>query len=188
MATASGSSATVAGFSASSAENNARSPAVKGEPPAFTSGTGRTTKRRSCVVCRSRKVRCDKQSPCSNCRRANIACTVPSNDRPPRWARRLAQPAPEDVMERLRTLEHLVKVLRGQLDEANARASSAVVSSAAQSPGSSTHDPTGDHVERQFGRLVLRDSNQSRYIGSGFWSRVNDEVSSAHCRRERAIF
>lgn len=188
MATASASSATVAGASASTAENNARSPGVKGGSPAFTSGTGRATKPRSCVVCRSRKVRCDKQSPCSNCRRANIACTVPSNDRPPRWARRLAQPAPEDVMERLRTLEHLVKVLSGQLEEANARASSAGVSSAAQSPGSSTHDPTGDHVQRQFGRLVLNDSNQSRYIGSGFWSRVNDEVSSVHYRRERAIF
>ena len=46
-------------------------------------------KLRSCVVCRSRKVRCDKQSPCSNCRRAGIACVVPSGDRPPKWARRL---------------------------------------------------------------------------------------------------
>ncbi len=57
------------------------------------SGTGAAgsagAKLRSCVVCRSRKVRCDKQSPCSNCRRANIPCVVPSNDRPPRWARRL---------------------------------------------------------------------------------------------------
>ncbi|KAK8112586.1 hypothetical protein PG984_013112 [Apiospora sp. TS-2023a] len=47
------------------------------------------TKPRSCVVCRSRKVRCDKLSPCSNCRRANIPCVLPSADRPPRWARRL---------------------------------------------------------------------------------------------------
>ncbi|KAK7964341.1 fungal-specific transcription factor domain-containing protein [Apiospora saccharicola] len=47
------------------------------------------TKPRSCVVCRSRKVRCDKLSPCSNCRRANIPCVLPSADRQPRWARRL---------------------------------------------------------------------------------------------------
>lgn len=45
---------------------------------------------RSCIVCRNRKVRCDRQSPCSNCRQAGITCIVPSaKDRAPRWARRL---------------------------------------------------------------------------------------------------
>lgn len=193
MATVSVSSPTVAGASASSAEKSARSPGVKGEPSASTPGAGRTTKPRSCVVCRSRKVRCDKQSPCSNCRRAKIACILPSKDRPPRWARRLVQPAPEDVMERIRTLENLVKDLSGQLEEANARVNSVGVSSAAQSPGSSTHDATGtsstysDNVQKQFGRLVLRDANQSRYIGSGFWSRVTDEVRSICCHRKRLL-
>ncbi|KAF3390311.1 Bikaverin cluster transcription factor bik5 [Penicillium rolfsii] len=187
MATVSVSNATVAGASASKTEKNASSPTAKDAPSASTSGAGRTPKPRSCVVCRTRKVRCDKQSPCSNCRRANIACIVPSKDRPPRWARRLVPPAPEDVMERLRTLENLVRDLRGQLEEATARASSARASSAgvspaAQSPESSTHDPTSasssrsDHVQKRFGRLVLQDTNQSRYIGSGFWSRVTDEL------------
>ncbi|OOQ85049.1 hypothetical protein PEBR_31157 [Penicillium brasilianum] len=182
MATDSVLSATVADTSGSSAEKNARSPAVKGEPLTSTPGAGRTAKPRSCVVCRSRKVRCDKQSPCSNCRRANIACILPSTDRPPRWARRLVQPAPEDVMERIRTLENLVKDLSNQLEEANARVNSVGVSSAAQSPGSSSNNATStsvtysDNVQNQFGRLVLRDSNQSRYIGSGFWSRVTDEL------------
>ncbi|KAH6976630.1 hypothetical protein EDB80DRAFT_739926 [Ilyonectria destructans] len=56
-------------------------------------------KLRSCVVCRSRKVRCDKLSPYSNCRRANIPCVVPSNDRPPRWARRLERVANNAAVE-----------------------------------------------------------------------------------------
>ena len=92
-------------------------------------------------------------------------------------------------MERLRNLEGLVKDLRGQLEQANAAASSAAGSSSGvNSPESSTHDHDTDrqrdnspntnagNVQNQFGRLVLQDANRSRYVSSGFWSRVNDEV------------
>lgn len=166
-------------------------------------------KLRSCILCRSRKVRCDKLSPCSNCRRANIACVLPSNDRPPRWARRLdrvtkaapplksSQDADSEardsrvghVMDRLRNLESLVKELSGQLEQANAAASStAGSSSSVNSPESSAYERDENrqtstsstagttNVQKQFGRLVLQDPKQSRYISSGFWSRVNDEV------------
>lgn len=145
------------------------------------------------MICRSRKVRCDKQSPCANCRRGNVPCTLPPTDRPPRWARRLERvantaasiaqtpqeldPASAQVMERLRNLEALVKELNGQLEEAHA-ANSAINSSAGQSPEYSggAEQPSEGSVQSQFGRLVIQDSNRSRYISSGFWSRVNDEV------------
>ncbi len=160
---------------------------------------------RSCMACSTRKVRCDKLSPCSKCLRANIACVFPSTDRPPRWARRLKRvankaasnadasqdpdPAAAQVMERLRNLESLVKELSGQLEQANAAASSAAGgSSGVTFPESSSHDRDTDYqrnaspdtndgnVQKQFGRLVLQDANRSRYVSSGFWSRVNDEV------------
>ncbi|EEY23471.1 fungal specific transcription factor domain-containing protein [Verticillium alfalfae VaMs.102] len=97
-----------------------------------TKSSAPASKLRSCVVCRSRKVRCDKLSPCSNCRRAGIPCTVASSDRPPRWARRLdklaarpsapqeSEPAAGAVMDRLRTLEKMVKDLGAELEQANA--------------------------------------------------------------------
>ncbi|KAI0428018.1 hypothetical protein F5Y09DRAFT_344098 [Xylaria sp. FL1042] len=160
---------------------------------------------RSCVVCRSRKVRCNKESPCSNCRRAGIPCVVPSADRPPRWARRLerfahnaaaeersaqaaaAAAAPTaELMERLRNLENLVKELNTQLEQAHALSNS----STGNSPASSTNDRDSDHqaaasltsggssIHSQFGRLVLNDAGRSRYVSSGFWSRVNDEIDS----------
>ncbi|KAI1162922.1 hypothetical protein F5B18DRAFT_357304 [Nemania serpens] len=163
-------------------------------------------KLRSCVVCRSRKVRCNKESPCSNCRRAGIPCVIPSADRPPRWARRLervaqnaaaeerlaqaaqaaqaAQPPTAQVMERVRNLESLVKELSSQLEQAHA----ATNSSAATSPASSAQDRDGDHpratnpaagasnIQSRFGRLVLSDAQRGRYVSSGFWSRVNDEL------------
>lgn len=139
-----------------------------------------TLKPRSCVVCRTRKVRCDKQSPCSNCRRANVACVVPSKDHPPRWTRRLERPATGEIMERLRDLENLVKDLSGQLEQTNAAVrSTAGSSSGVGSPEDLMHD-VGHSLSassaQKLGRLVTHDANRSRYVGNSFWSRVNDEV------------
>ena len=185
--------------SASGSEKNATSPASARIP---SSAPALAPKLRSCLVCRTRKVRCDRQSPCSNCRHANIACVFPSTTRPPRWARRLERltnsaaasnvAAPQDadpgvakVMDRLRNLEYLVKELSSQLEQARATAGS----SGANTPESSTHwDRDVEHqrdvssttstggVQKQFGRLVPQDASRSRYVSSGFWSMVNDEV------------
>ncbi|KAJ5918340.1 hypothetical protein N7454_010715 [Penicillium verhagenii] len=171
-----------AAASAPEAEKHASFPEDKDQNKAT---PARAPNPRSCVTCRSRKVRCDKFSPCSNCRRANIACIYPSGDRPPRWVRRLERPVTGEVMERLHHLEGLVKELTGQLEQAHAAAKSPTASS--NSPGSSTHDnelaSSGTtsfagpgNVPNKFGRLALNDASRSRYIGSGFWSWVNDEI------------
>lgn len=187
------------------------------------------------MTCRTRKVRCDKASPCSNCRRAGIDCVFPSPDnRPPRWARRLervaansaravavetavaAASAPQNVdvaaagdvdpgvaqvMERLRSLEGLVKELSSQLELARTAATTtttAVTSASGRAISLPSADPAesanrvggsgslhrvdaspaanASNVQMQFGRLVLGDASRSRYVSSGFWSRVNDEV------------
>ncbi|KGO78399.1 Transcription factor, fungi [Penicillium italicum] len=178
--------------SASDAEKNARlDTSGRNENPPL--------KLRSCVVCRSRKVRCDKRAPCSNCRRANIPCVRPSTDRPPRWPRHLdrlnsavsnlqasqePEPVGEEVMERLHNLESLVQELRIQLEQAKSVVNSAAEgSSGVGSPEGSAHDRQSNpssvstaNVQNKFGRLVLQDSNRSRYVSSGFWSRVNDEL------------
>ncbi|KIV81118.1 hypothetical protein PV11_08565 [Exophiala sideris] len=189
--------------SASTSEKHA-TPVPARNPPAT---PGSTPKLRSCTICRSRKVRCDKQTPCSNCRRAGIACVVPSADLPPRWARRLqrlsnnastpnalpphvADPGVDRLMERLRSLEDLVKELRGQLEQANAAASSTGSGpSAANSPDYPTQNPNTKHQEgasaipatsslhNRFGRLVLQDASRAHYISSSFWSRVDDELN-----------
>ncbi|KAF2433182.1 hypothetical protein EJ08DRAFT_584213 [Tothia fuscella] len=185
--------------SALSSEKSASSPSTANRS---TAAPAPAPKKRSCTICRSRKVRCDKQSPCSNCRRANIACIYPSTDRPPRWARRMerlnaaafnsqsthgADPDAANVMERLRGLENLVKELSGQLQQAQAGdgqdgASPSGTSNSAGSPQShgteavatSSIDTGG--VQKQFGRLVLQNASRSRYVNSGFWSQINNEL------------
>lgn len=166
-----------------------------------TSTPAPSQKLRSCITCRHRKVRCDKQSPCSNCRRANISCVLPPTDRPPRWARRFerfsnsattsqrSNPTDEQVMERVKSLEGLVKELRAQLEQATAGTRSARSNSfgsinthlSSNSDRGASHQddafrPAND-LQKNFGRLVNHDGGRSRYISSGFWSRVNDEVS-----------
>ncbi|KAL9945810.1 hypothetical protein D7B24_009319 [Verticillium nonalfalfae] len=160
-----------------------------------TKSSAPASKLRSCVVCRSRKVRCDKLSPCSNCRRAGIPCTVASSDRPPRWARRLdklaarpsapqeSEPAAGAVMDRLRTLEKMVKDLGAELEQANA----------AKSGDRHAPSPDGDGLDSQrhglsaapaagvqpgMGRMVGQEKGRSQYVGSSFWTRVSDELDA----------
>jgi hypothetical protein len=157
-------------------------------------------KPRSCVTCRSRKVRCDKKVPCSNCRRGNIACVLPADDKPPRWARRLerlsntaapaqdADPGVSQVMDRIKGLEGLVRQLSAELQHARASTSASEGPSSPSPRQESTSNAHGSLGERrdasastpgsssQFGRFVSSDNSRGRYVSSGFWSKISDEV------------
>ncbi|KAK5630323.1 hypothetical protein RRF57_006038 [Xylaria bambusicola] len=62
------------------------------------------TKILACVHCQYRKIKCDRQQPCSNCIKAKIACK-PSTPAPPHKRRRPNQ----DLLERLARCEQLLK-------------------------------------------------------------------------------
>ena len=178
---------------------------------------------RSCVTCRKRKVRCDKQMPCSNCRRAQIPCVFPAPGRAPRQPRPKDPNAPPknssqrelELMKRLRKLEGIVEELSGQIEvesggknpsstnspddtftaQQTAADRSASFAQRQLSTGSTGGPPSGSprdsesisdqseaarkkDIQQQFGRLVLNDhSGSKRYVSSGFWAKINDEVS-----------
>ena len=104
------------------------------------------------------------------------------------------------IMDRLCNLENLVKELTGQLEQAHTAAGSAGADSSEVNPAaSSAQHPDAKHqndtssvtnasrVQKQFGRLVSQNAGRSRYVSSGFWSWVNDEVVwSAHCHDRMA--
>ncbi|KND90938.1 putative transcriptional regulatory protein [Tolypocladium ophioglossoides CBS 100239] len=175
---------------------------------------------RSCVTCRRRKVRCDKQMPCSNCRRALIPCIFPAPGRAPRQQRpRDPNAAPKnssqrevELIKRLRKLEGIVEELSGQIEveSAGRLASSAgspdlahvsligdglpqrtlfesldmVPAGSPGSKGDSAGDPNNDEtkgreMQKNFGRMVMDDTRgTSRYVSSGFWSKLNDELDA----------
>lgn len=179
------------------------------------SGSGPILNPRSCVTCRRRKVRCDKQMPCSNCRRGQIPCVFPAPGRAPRQQKPKDPNAPPksssqreaELVKRLRKLEGIVEELSGQVEvesagSRHASSESPRVSqpysadsvpqnsgassldlldrSAEHSGGSDAHsDPLRKRdVTQRFGRMVLGDQKgTSRYVSSGFWAKMNDEVS-----------
>ncbi|KAF3000058.1 hypothetical protein E8E13_000709 [Curvularia kusanoi] len=58
----------------------------------------------ACVLCQQRKVKCDRKFPCNHCVKAKVQC-VPAQQMP----RRRRKPTEQDLMERLRQYEVLLK-------------------------------------------------------------------------------
>ncbi|KAH7034549.1 fungal-specific transcription factor domain-containing protein [Microdochium trichocladiopsis] len=114
---------------------------------------------RSCVVCRKRKVRCDKHMPCGNCRKANIQCVFPAPGRAPRRPRPKDPNAPPkqaserevELMKRLRKLEGIVEDLSGQVEIETAKHS-----------GSNDGSPTAATDSAHDDRRLNLDASQRR--------------------------
>ncbi|EPE29783.1 Zn2/Cys6 DNA-binding protein [Glarea lozoyensis ATCC 20868] len=82
-------------------------------PPAYTPAS-KITRGHSCVLCQQRKVRCDRQKPCSNCVKARVECIASI----PTLARRRRQKTSEtDVMGKLKRYEQLLKTHGVKIDE-----------------------------------------------------------------------
>ncbi|TAQ88114.1 hypothetical protein B7494_g3582 [Chlorociboria aeruginascens] len=139
-------------------------------------GTGRNRSGSRAFELREKRelllLRCGSTSKTAQLRRVSYP-----QDRPPRWARRFERhpnsavasnaPALQDkLMDRLQNLEALVKELSSRQNRDVEQQTTTDVSPAANTSS----------VQNQFGRLVLQDTNHSRYVSSGFWSLVNDEI------------
>ncbi|RYP91996.1 hypothetical protein DL770_001851 [Monosporascus sp. CRB-9-2] len=98
----------------------------------------------ACVLCQTRKVKCDRQSPCSNCVKAKVSC-VPSTPAPARKRRRPNQ----DLQQRLARCEELLS------EYSTAKQPDTV--DASQSPGD-TWEPQGKLVADQSGGVKFMDS------------------------------
>ncbi|KAF3386177.1 Bikaverin cluster transcription factor bik5 [Penicillium rolfsii] len=126
---------------------------------------------RSCLFCRSRKVKCDRQKPCANCIRTGAECVYPSG--PGRAPKRPRRPLDKRVLDRLADLEALVR----RLDATEAGSQPARGST----PTNLTADPTtepkdgSNQIEQQFGRLVI-DNTRSCYVSNILWASLGDEI------------
>ncbi|KAH0550922.1 hypothetical protein GP486_007712 [Trichoglossum hirsutum] len=116
---------------------------------------------RSCVTCRRRKVKCDKQSPCSNCTKAHIPCIFPERGRAVRRSRK----APDnELLKRLAKLEGVVEELSGHVAAEEGGLGGQLL------PRSDTSSS-----EKETGRLVINEG-RSRYVSSNFWASLTNEV------------
>lgn len=136
---------------------------------------------RSCVTCRRRKVRCNKQEPtCANCMKADINCIYPPPGRAPRKQRR---PQDAELLKRLRRLESVVDNLGAQVDdeghvhELERRPNEKCSPTSAELLDSSTGVPNRrTSLEHGLGRLMLKDGH-SRYVTNDFFAMLHKEIS-----------
>ena len=109
--------------------------------PSQTSGSGQApvtkiTRGHSCVLCQQRKVKCDRQKPCSNCIKARAECVASTPSLPRRRKRKLTE---IDLAARLRKYEHLLKSHGVKIDDED------TPQEADEQPGPENKSP--DHFE-----------------------------------------
>jgi hypothetical protein len=143
---------------------------------------------RSCVTCRRRKVRCNKENPCANCVRAGIECVFPGPGRAPRKSRK---PPDAELLARLRRLEGVVHSLGAHVDDNGVVVSPTLTGSAdirarfgeaqaGDSPTSDRSESKRQSLDKKLGRLVISD-DRSRYVSNTFWTGMSDEVCRQLC-------
>ncbi|KAI1498481.1 fungal-specific transcription factor domain-containing protein [Biscogniauxia marginata] len=109
----------------------------------------------ACVLCQNRKIRCDRNSPCSNCIKANVACT-PSTPAPARKRRRPNQ----DLQQRLARCEELLS------EYATAK------------PESPSNDSSNlNETWQPQGKLVV-DGDGIKFMDSFLLANIHDELSA----------
>ncbi|KAF1817270.1 hypothetical protein P152DRAFT_407767, partial [Eremomyces bilateralis CBS 781.70] len=141
---------------------------------------------KACIACRTRKVKCDKQSPCGNCAKTRLECIFPS---PIRTCYRPKRTHWTELMGFHQIVEDLTKALdaershslsgsrtgRSSLDESSRRESSQDVITPESEAWASESDRVR-YFETRVGRL-LRSEGRSRYLSTSFWDTANEDLT-----------
>ncbi|KAI1102407.1 fungal-specific transcription factor domain-containing protein [Jackrogersella minutella] len=120
------------------------------------SSSGKSPRVLACVLCQNRKIKCDRKTPCSNCIKANVACT-PSTPAPARKRRRPNQ----DLQQRLARCEELLSEY----------------ATAKPTAPSSADSPSQDDTWRPLGKLIIDDGGV-KFIDSFLWASIHSELSA----------
>jgi hypothetical protein len=89
-------------------------------PPPAQESVAKNSRVPSCVLCQTRKVRCDRKEPCTGCVKAGVSC-VPSVPVSVRRRRRIIDG--DQLTARLRRCEALLKAYEGNASQGNNKTS-----------------------------------------------------------------
>lgn len=133
----------------------------------------------SCSSCRQRKLKCDRDEPCSNCVARNVPCQYAPWPRG-RAAAHRKDSRQTDLNDRVRHLETLLGSIVSQLPSQQGSSSG---SPSIKSPAStyitnqgSLQSSGSDSTEVKPGRLMAN-PNETIYVSSSHWSAICHEVS-----------
>ncbi|KAI1098360.1 putative C6 transcription factor [Jackrogersella minutella] len=132
----------------------------------------------SCLICRQRKVKCDRHTPCSNCVKAEKQCSfIP----PVRGKRKRTRPRREGLHARLKRYEDLLKSFGAnvepseELDDSDSETASrpdVEMDRNGEPQNKSQRDPFG--LEESKPKLITKEGTSS-YFESAPWSNLGDE-------------
>jgi hypothetical protein len=133
---------------------------------------------RSCTSCRHRKVKCDRQQPCSNCVRAchGHGCVYPPG--PGRAAKQSRKILNSELVDRLSRLEAIIRHWALPDPETSSTRSVVVDENSLDTENTSSITSSLDHsssIDQQLGRLVI-DETRSYYISNILWANLGSEV------------
>ncbi|TVY83010.1 Aurofusarin cluster transcription factor aurR2 [Lachnellula suecica] len=132
------------------------------------------TRGHSCVLCQQRKVKCDRQKPCSNCVKTRVECVASTPSLPRRKRRKVGG---IDDAARLRKATHLLKTHNIKFDDDD------ILQEADEGPAESTPDhsdfkllslntPRAKNIERG---ALYSDNGNSHYIENPLWEGINKD-------------
>ncbi|SCV28701.1 uncharacterized protein FFB14_01919 [Fusarium fujikuroi] len=138
---------------------------------------------RSCAVCHRRKVRCDKNFPCSQCVRSGFECSYPPAGPP---ARRAKKTTINDVASRISQMEKVIEAFQAGQDvspQPTAPASSVASANSVPTPASTSTDAgTSERaaslqIKERSSRegLLLNKGTSSHYVNEVLFSRVIEQ-------------
>ncbi|KAE8150537.1 putative fungal-specific transcription factor, partial [Aspergillus avenaceus] len=148
----------------------------------------RTRVQLSCTACRSRKLRCCRTYPCTNCKKRGEALSCTFVGRGPRGKTTHGQASPSLVQDRLQHLENLILSLtqKQKLEESQGvghpeehaaaltpPADSRVLS---RSPSASTNVEAKESPLDPSSKLIVKDAG-TRYIDGAHWTAILEEIN-----------
>ncbi|KAL8941807.1 MAG: hypothetical protein Q9216_002045 [Gyalolechia sp. 2 TL-2023] len=139
----------------------------------------------TCTLCRRRKVRCDRASPCGNCVKAGVDCFPSSLSHAPRGRQGGRKRKPKhELLERIANLEGLVKSVQAQPEDHGANISGLHDTSSATSLEYPLNRHFALHTEADGSATDQNDHDSKhatspleRYLGGSFWATLGQEIS-----------
>lgn len=130
----------------------------------------------SCMLCRRRKVKCDRNTPCGNCQRSRAECVpfIPSGTARGRQGGRKRKREGGEILERITKLEGLVKSIEGNETPQGEQERTAGDDNIGATPAFNANASEGSPN--------VRDRNQpatprlDKYLATSFWVSLSEQI------------
>ncbi|KAF7944290.1 hypothetical protein EAE96_010690 [Botrytis aclada] len=137
----------------------------------------------SCTFCRTRKLKCDRNSPCNNCSKRDLSssCTYIHNSRAKISHTQRTREKPKDVQGRIQHLEELIVTLMNQAKDTTAPSNPTIPPGFQSSTAKPREIPWPDDAmisesADSIGRISVEDEVQN-YVGGAHWAAILENIA-----------